>query len=512
MEKMLRQSEGRVSDRKIIREMLKKDVSLCNLSWALMYHLDVDYIIDWFIRQLAQSDQQWRPLTWILGRRLKIPSHLLVQQLRKDILSQHLQTVSAAIRTSRVLMYDSEDLQQVIIPIIMQASSNQLPMFQVLRCVQYNQLDQFARKCLTSEDPSLMFASLLCIRDPKFIDALCHIAKQILDGKLGSGYQFHEFQAPFIIIRLLKTISASSPSAPGVAEFVKRVISKCAGDSSFGVLLECARICGALRDNSDLLLMFQPLIAQNLESSNANLKYFALELIRLLDKQLISIYKLQIVQCLSTRGISYFAMSLLLDIANDTNAKEILDLIIHHYTGGMVMNTRFRHQMLATLTLLPHQQMIETSLTILVSPARFGHVFREQVALSLLAVATAHDTALLEQHTDEEPLIKSIYEYHLRHIAASSTPINVMTKELDQDRVDALRKQLKQKAKNDHARLKTDEYDSPKPVTPVMGSPVQSDETTQLLPDTVIPTSGPSLPQRRRDTRQKWTVEGYVGE
>lgn len=179
-----------------------------------------------------------------------------------------------------------------------------------------NHLVSHFRKKLCDNDPGVMGATLCPLYDLITIDvnlykdlvvSFVNILKQVAERRLPKSYDYHQTPAPFIQIKLLKTLallgSGDKKSSEQMYTVIGDIMRKSDTTSNIGnaILYECICCISSIQPSPKLLETAADAIAKFLKSDSHNLKYMGIDalgrLIRI-SPDIAEQHQLAVIDCL----------------------------------------------------------------------------------------------------------------------------------------------------------------------------------------------------------------------
>ncbi|KAK1270187.1 AP-4 complex subunit epsilon [Acorus gramineus] len=206
------------------------------------------------------------------------------------------------------------------------------------------------RKRLCDNDPGVMGATLcplfdLVMEDPNsykdLVISFVNILKQVAEKKLPKSYDYHHMPAPFIQIKLLKTLALLGAGDKQASESMYTVLGdifrKCESSSNIGnaVLYECICCVSSIFPNPKMLDAAAEVTSRFLKSDSHNLKYMGIDALgRLLkiNPDIAEEHQLAVIDCLedSDDTLKRKTFELLYKMTKSTNVEVIVDRMIDY--------------------------------------------------------------------------------------------------------------------------------------------------------------------------------------
>ncbi|KAK9837092.1 hypothetical protein WJX81_002406 [Elliptochloris bilobata] len=155
-----------------------------------------------------------------------------------------------------------------------------------------SELDKHFRQALCDKDPSVMNAALCALheavaRTPQpyrnLIPSFVSILKQVAEHRLPKAYDYHRTPAPFIQIKLLKTLALLGAGDKAASENMYAVVSDAMRRANTGhtignaIVYECVRTIAAIFPNPALLQSAAEMVSGFVKASSHNLKYCGID-------------------------------------------------------------------------------------------------------------------------------------------------------------------------------------------------------------------------------------------
>ncbi|XP_054824029.1 AP-4 complex subunit epsilon-like [Prosopis cineraria] len=209
------------------------------------------------------------------------------------------------------------------------------------------------RKRLCDNDPGVMGATLCPLYDlitndvnsyKDLVISFVSILKQVAERRLPKSYDYHQMPAPFIQIKLLKTLALLGSGDKQASENMYTVISDIIrkGDSSSNIgnaiLYECICCASSIYPNPKLIEAAADVIAKFLKSDTHNLKYMGIDALGRLIKlspQIAEQHQLAVIDCLEDPDdtLKRKTFELLYKMTKSSNVEVIVDRMIEYMTS-----------------------------------------------------------------------------------------------------------------------------------------------------------------------------------
>ncbi|KAK1282590.1 AP-4 complex subunit epsilon [Acorus calamus] len=206
------------------------------------------------------------------------------------------------------------------------------------------------RKRLCDNDPGVMGATLCPLFDLITADAnsykdlvmsFVNILKQVAEKRLPKAYDYHQMPAPFIQIKLLKTLALLGAGNKQASESMYTVLGdifrKCESSSNIGnaVLYECICCVSSIYPNPKMLNAAAEVTSRFLKSDSHNLKYMGIDALgRLLkiNPDIAEEHQLAVIDCLEDPDdtLKRKTFELLYKMTKSTNVEVIVDRMIDY--------------------------------------------------------------------------------------------------------------------------------------------------------------------------------------
>ncbi|KAK1306689.1 AP-4 complex subunit epsilon [Acorus calamus] len=206
------------------------------------------------------------------------------------------------------------------------------------------------RKRLCDNDPGVMGATLCPLFDLITADAnsykdlvmsFVNILKQVAEKRLPKAYDYHQMPAPFIQIKLLKTLALLGAGDKQASESMYTVLGdifrKCESSSNIGnaVLYECICCVSSIYPNPNMLNAAAEVTSRFLKSDSHNLKYMGIDALgRLLkiNPDIAEEHQLAVIDCLEDPDdtLKRKTFELLYKMTKSTNVEVIVDRMIDY--------------------------------------------------------------------------------------------------------------------------------------------------------------------------------------
>ncbi|KAL4565180.1 hypothetical protein LXL04_029265 [Taraxacum kok-saghyz] len=213
-----------------------------------------------------------------------------------------------------------------------------------------NHLISHFRKKLCDNDPGVMGATLCPLYDLIIIDvnlykdlvvSFVNILKQVAERRLPKSYDYHQTPAPFIQIKLLKTLailgSGDKKSSEQMYTVIGDIMRKSDTTSNIGnaILYECICCISSIQPSPKLLETAADSIAKFLKSESHNLKYMGIDalgrLIRI-SPDIAEQHQLAVIDCLEDPDdtLKRKTFELLYKMTKSSNVEVIVDRMIDY--------------------------------------------------------------------------------------------------------------------------------------------------------------------------------------
>ncbi|KAL7597385.1 hypothetical protein Lser_V15G30019 [Lactuca serriola] len=213
-----------------------------------------------------------------------------------------------------------------------------------------NHLVSHFRKKLCDNDPGVMGATLCPLYDLITIDvnlykdlvvSFVNILKQVAERRLPKSYDYHQTPAPFIQIKLLKTLallgSGDKKSSEQMYTVIGDIMRKSDTTSNIGnaILYECICCISSIQPSPKLLETAADAIAKFLKSDSHNLKYMGIDalgrLIRI-SPDIAEQHQLAVIDCLEDPDdtLKRKTFELLYKMTKSSNVEVIVDRMIDY--------------------------------------------------------------------------------------------------------------------------------------------------------------------------------------
>eukprot|EP00762_Andalucia_godoyi_P004031 ANDGO_05635.mRNA.1 AP-4 complex subunit epsilon len=278
---------------------------------------------------------------------------LLVNTMQRDLASSNYLEVCAALTVVGKLA-NGDILPALIQPVIGLFSHSQsivrkkavmvLDSFFSLDPTVASTYDADIKKVLCDKDPSVMGAALCIVHDCAKQDPLMHkglvsslvsILKQIIDHRLPRDYDYHRIPAPWIQMRLLRTLALlgadDQTASRQMYEVLAEVLQRADSGTTIGyaVVFECVRTVTSIYPDKNLVAQCAGGVSRMLQSPSNNLKYAgitALTHIVRIDPNAAVHYQMQVIDCLEDKDetLQRKTLDLLIRITNASNIEAIM--------------------------------------------------------------------------------------------------------------------------------------------------------------------------------------------
>ena len=212
-------------------------------------------------------------------------------------------------------------------------------------------------------------SATLCIfedgaaRRPKdhkdLIPSFVSILKQIIEGRLPKEYNYHRVPAPWIQIKILRTLAALGANDRKASEHMYTSLFDCMKradsgiNAGYAVVYECVRTISVIYPNTGLLDAAANSVARFLTSNNHNLRYLgitALSGIVSVNPKYAAEHQMIVINCLedSDETLKRKTLDLLYKMTNPKNVVFIVAKLIKHLR--MTTDSFLRQELVARIT------------------------------------------------------------------------------------------------------------------------------------------------------------------
>lgn len=284
---------------------------------------------------------------------------LIVNTIQKDLKSDNYLVVCAALNACCKLINEETIpavLQQVVELLghpkegVRKKAVMALHSFYQRSPSSVNHLVSHFRKKLCDNDPGVMGATLCPLYDLITIDvnlykdlvvSFVNILKQVAERRLPKSYDYHQTPAPFIQIKLLKTLailgSGDKKSSEQMYTVIGDIMRKSDTTSNIGnaILYECICCISSIQPSPKLLETAAEAIAKFLKSESHNLKYMGIDalgrLIRI-SPDIAEQHQLAVIDCLEDPDdtLKRKTFELLYKMTKSSNVEVIVDRMIDY--------------------------------------------------------------------------------------------------------------------------------------------------------------------------------------
>lgn len=219
--------------------------------------------------------------------------------------------------------------------------------------VSFDELMEKARKVLCDRDPSVMGSCLNVIEDmakrnpvevKPLIPSLVSIVKQISERRLPEEFNYHRVPAPWMQIRVIRTLSllgeGDAEASNGMYEVINETMKQAdvGINAGYAIVYECIKCITKIYPNPKLLDAAGEAIARFIQSRSHNLKYLGvtgLAMIVETHPQYAAQHQMSVMDCLedSDETLQRKTLDLLYRMTNPVNVEFITDKLLLFLRG-----------------------------------------------------------------------------------------------------------------------------------------------------------------------------------